>query len=364
MSSKKWSLYFLLFFKFCIWNSSAFAQQQKITLLISLDPQKLCNSIFSCSKKDYISALEDIFLKQFSKSHYEIEIHNFADQRDLWTALHDPQNVAVFWLSHAGAAKNRRGEPSELMTVGQVSDASGFAVSPVFTKIHPNLRFLGVIGCNTTDTLKRFHFPPDLTVYANNKKVDAKRGLKSAIKKSLDTLQKAEIRAGYISECPDKQTGYSIRIQRFFSSNKSIRPAARVLAGENVLGVFPGVQNTGVIGQEQKFFVPQKEGDIKSLPDLRIDVGTNAIFQADKTLMNMLDIGNLNFILTDNAKQDLRIWGPWDLWTAQSGIPIGLFLNIYKTNAIKLGGTLQQFGDLSRFQSEYSEFQCAPMPAY
>jgi hypothetical protein len=355
---------------------SALAAQQKVVLLTSVNT-KGCSSCFGSSYyRTYVPKLEEQFRKQFEKTSYIIEILHDADQFQLWSVLHDPQNVAVFWLSHASWA-GASGDNFGLLSTHRIIDAKGFDVTPVFEKIHPNLRFLAVIGCFSAEIMNQVgrvgidpQHPahsdhPLLRLFTFHDRVDAKKGLAQAIAASKKVLEIPEIRLGYTSQCP-VTLGYRVRATRRFSvsgdpgktpiSLLPERPAARIMMDGQVVNAFPQASwtaDTAYPVQVHEFILPKTE---ELLSDLRMDVGDNAEIQVDKARVSRLDVGQLELSLVASGEPEFK---PWDLWRMTNGRPLGIF-----THGFKPKGELLKTVDLSKYLVRGSEFRCDPMPSY
>jgi hypothetical protein len=271
-------------------EAPGWAAQQKIVLLTSVDTKTIPNLLSKSRAKTYIPKLAYLFQKEFESSKYIIEIVHEADQFDLWKVLHDPTNIAVFWLSHASLSESEvLGE--QILRTHKILDSRGFDITPVFEQIHPNLRFLAVIGCfsskilaslpEITDDLKVID-RPYLRLFTFHNKIEAKKGLRQAIAESKRVLDIPEIRLGFRLPC-EKKKGYRVKVEREFSPDPGIsyRPAGRVMMSTEVLDVFPEF-NPDTIPQNRsqvhEIFVPSLSG---KLPDIRIDVGTNAVIQGN-----------------------------------------------------------------------------------
>ncbi|HEY8270952.1 MAG TPA: hypothetical protein VIG33_08685 [Pseudobdellovibrionaceae bacterium] len=91
------------------------------------------------------------FSAKFS-SDFETRVIYQATQEDLYSALNNPQSVGVFWLSHSNSGIQASG----IGMGGSIVDSKGVDVSRVFTKIHPNIKWIGVIGCKALPIFKGF----------------------------------------------------------------------------------------------------------------------------------------------------------------------------------------------------------------
>ncbi len=343
---------------------------QKVVFLTSLNTKNVSAIFRRNYYQTYVQKLEERFRSEFERTQYVIEIVHDADQFDLWSVLHDPTNVAVFWLSHASLA----GVSDPILRTHKMIDARGFDITPAFEKTHPNLRFLAVIGCFSQDILNslpqisqdpKHPTRPYLRLFTFHDRVDAKKGLKQAILESKKILEIPEIRTGYRSPCP-QTPGYRVRVDRTFALStplrqgkldlSPIRPAGRLMMGQQILDAFPRNDpggDTEIKFQTHEVFVPKITG---SLPSLRIDVGENDSILKQKDLVARLDIGNLNLTLLGNRGADIH---PWGLWQMPSGKAIGIFSRIFKPQPEKIEDL-----DLSAYEVQDSEFRCEPMPSY
>ncbi len=346
------------------WTLNAQADHQKVVLLTSLDTQSIRSLFRKTYFQTYVQNLEELFVRKFTGTQYVIEIVHRADQFHLWSALHDPKNVAIFWLSHASSSGGSTAS-SQLLSNQRILDSQGFDVTPIFNKIHPNLRFLAVIGCFSQSILNQLpHLSQDpkhsdhpyLRLFTFNHKVDARIGLKKAIQESKRVLDIPEIRLGYSSPCP-RVPGYRIRISRGFNPSlvDSRRLAGRVISGSDPIDVFPSPRqnepNPSLV-QVHDVFAPAQGED---LPSFRIDLGENNALYSDKKALSALELGDLEIVLK-NLGQSFSFWNRWQ---TPDGKPIGVFSHKYKLQTAHLKGL-----DLSAMQEQASEFRCEPMPSY
>lgn len=232
----------------CPW-AAAEPTQRKITLLTSIDVSKLKPPSWQFWRKsayqDYEQRLEAQFRKKFTNRGYELEIRHHANQYDLWQALHSPEVIALFWVSHSTSQKGLRlGVQS-----AKIVDFEGVDVKSVFQETGPTLRFLGVIGCHSREAIQNFMISnegnpvyPSLNWIAFDRKVEARRGLAKAIRASLPILETAkETKQTRDKSPPQPPSPYKVRIERFSIEGKPARyPSLRIEDWKGrVLGVFP-----------------------------------------------------------------------------------------------------------------------------
>ena len=212
-------------------------------------------------------SLEKIFNSAFEKTDYNIVVIEKATPSDLRRELLNPDNMAVFWVSHAGLENNIN---SGIVNNGTVIDYYANDVVNLFKEIHPNMRFLGLIGCKAKNTINRFysegHYDDNenLKIHSFEKIVGARSGLKKSIKASaekLGTLKKVQRKVGpknstvkertlpefidsknFIQEfsdtksCGSKKLGHKIIVRRTLNQEST---QALLLVDEKIVGYFP-----------------------------------------------------------------------------------------------------------------------------
>lgn len=97
--------------------------------------------------RNLYSALERKFRRNFPEDNIKVVHH--ARQEDLYAELNDPQNTALFWLSHSSS------HTSNPVVGNLIVDSARANVLPVFQKIHPNMRWVGIIGCKARPLAKK-----------------------------------------------------------------------------------------------------------------------------------------------------------------------------------------------------------------
>ncbi|MDD4974131.1 MAG: hypothetical protein PHY93_07250 [Bacteriovorax sp.] len=111
-------------------------KEKRVTLLISvsgLSQEKFQETADAIAKK---------FYDRFSND-FDTRIIFQAEQVDLFSALNDENNIGVFWVSHSNSGQGAAGTNLD----GRIVDSHGIDISSIFTKIHPNLKWLGIIAC-------------------------------------------------------------------------------------------------------------------------------------------------------------------------------------------------------------------------
>jgi hypothetical protein len=324
-------------------------ERQTVVLLTSLDMSRVHIPWFLFFMRPYYEhypqRLESAFREHFQNRGYNVVVQHDADQAVLWRALHYPGSVAVYWLSHAGDS----GPQAPGLSGGAVIvDRNGYDVTPVFQDVHPNLRFLAVIGCDSQHVLEQqlhsgISENPDLRLISFDHKVDAQDGLKRALEVGDRYLGLPSVRRGYEPECATRQ-GYEVVVTRKLpcdnASEAKTFPAVRLENSGRVLGVFTATR--GCRTQRLKTYLDESMGPVRAF-ELKLveDSGTNAYM-----LPTDLELGELDFSEPWSGAQ-------WRLFADSSGHAIGVTTHVYR------------YTGPDRIDSppdEYEPFECLAMP--
>ena len=160
-----------------------------VTLLTSIVSPK--PAWYQPASWDINTQLAADFRKAFANSGYQVVVKQGASATDLADALRSPENVGVFWLSHAASDSSSH---SALGDDNVVLDQYGVDVQNVFQLVHPNLKWLAVIGCESSPILSHFikegiyKDSPSLTIEDYSTTIDAEQGLIYALNASAKVL--------------------------------------------------------------------------------------------------------------------------------------------------------------------------------
>jgi hypothetical protein len=248
--------------------------------------------------RTYHLKLEDKLREEFADQPYKIKTIHYAKQDDLWDVLHNPENIAVFWVSHSGF------DQSQIIGIADfaaVVDEFGYDLAPIFQKAHANLQFLGVIGCLSEKVLK---VKPNsiAEVVSFDSKIDPVEGLEKAMARAKEVLNPERKVKGL---CEYKKV-FPIAISRKIPLEETeIRhPPVRVMNGKKVLGVFP----VGFPGDVQTLVVSLES--IKNL-NLQISAGSNPGLKIGEIGLGKFEFSTGNVVHT------------WKLFS-KNGVPIGI----------------------------------------
>jgi len=298
-----------------------------VVLLSSLDTPK----IWYHSKKWKIEkTLNKIFYKRFKNSGLNIVIKEKVDQETLRKELLNPNNIAVFWVSHA---KDSQQISSGVSSDAAIVDYYGVDVKNHFKNIHPNMRYVGLVGCNAANLLKEYreqgHYNSnkDLYIHSFDKKVDARIGLRKSIRKSAKKIGKLKKRLlatprviGFSSvfnefnsnrACLETQKGFKVAVTRELTEDA---PAAAVKINNKILHVFASAQ-AGDIQNAEIYVQPNLDNINRN--SFKVTIDTN-LFSG----MKKLYLGDFDFSSSWNGK--------WKIFAKRDGTPLGVTKNLYR----------------------------------
>ena len=133
-----------------------------------------------------LDELVRIFTERMKPLGFETKVITNASALDLSTALQSPTTGALFWVGHASRNINSEG----LSFRGVVVDAGGNDVSRLFRKVHENIRWIGLVGCNAKSIIDEFRSQGS---YRNNPilNIDSPDGLVLASKGLVESTTRA-----------------------------------------------------------------------------------------------------------------------------------------------------------------------------
>ncbi len=302
--------------------------RQKVILLTSVNPNQTMAWCRMTSNR-YMARLNATFRALFAQrtlDRYDLQLVSSADQGDLSQALLDPHTVALFWISHAGRSeealeKSPMTHPTNTLTstltlsrplASGVQPADGFAildirgydVTPIFSKIHPNMRFLAIISC-FSDEIKTLEANlsspsalPQLTLYTFSHEEDALMGLRAAAKIAKSILTLPQVRSGYFPSPMPQEEGLAVVIQR--DSGDKTLPAVRIMCQNHLLAVLPkSASSQAQVGGQQRLTFLLPSSAVKPLWEaLQVTLGKNCFLTSPPWM------GEVTFQLGELAATD------------------------------------------------------------
>jgi hypothetical protein len=134
--------------------------------------------------------IENLYRNSFENSGYKLVVKHAADQLTLQKHLLSDKTLALFWVSHSIGEQSVEG----LSLSSSIQDYYGNDVRDLFQNVNPNVRFIGLVGCESNDIIKRFreqgHYKENqrLEYFGFDKKVHYKKGIQQSIKQSAKLL--------------------------------------------------------------------------------------------------------------------------------------------------------------------------------
>lgn len=275
---------------------------------------------------------------------FRIKVRHHADQAMLWEELRDPENVGVFWLSHSGpAAASQAG----LSTRGMIIDEQANDIGPIFQGVHPDLKFLGVIGCRSRDavqmTLRQaqvFERNPELEVADFDTRVNPLVGLRLALQQSERALNPELLEGFTPTRCQRVERGFGVTITRSLPEaspgNPSyLYPAVRIESQDRVLGVFPAAYR-GMQQQLRIWFdadalsAASPSGVFRALQFKLVSTSGALMPTASQSSW----LGQLSFrsdwTAAPMADEGAPSRSDWNLFSDSSGNPIGVGMHVFR----------------------------------
>lgn len=249
----------------------------------------------------------------FYRQGFKIYIIHRADAQKLYSVLNNPNTHAVFWLSHGGANGQSAGG---MQASAVLLDYNGDNVAKVFQKIHPNIKFVGIMGCNSSIIMQGL-LPKrdDLHFYLPNGKISASRALKVSTRTFRYFFYRNDNRT---IDSPVVSSGYKVLVTRKTGNLSSQYKPIQVFLGNRLLTVIPKMPANS--RRTFEVFIPYQDQYSKS--DLKF------LFATGQSAFDTTDyFGELD-ITFDNER-------PWKLFAKPDGTAFGVNVRIfhYKLNS-------------------------------
>lgn len=275
----------------------------KLVLLTSLDPVKnrpaLRSKAWDINKK-----LEKIFysrLTPYYTTRDKLKIIHFATIEDLTRELGDPENRAVFWVSHSNGSGLDNGFDRNI-----VVDYQGKDLSEGFQNPSSELTYLAFVGCHAKYLVENFlekgfmSNNENLKTYSSVKRVDARKALKRAIGHYIyhsyrDNLSSSDQMCQPVERI---ELTVSRELPKVAPEGHEIT-AIKVMQRDRLLGVFP----KGLPGERQELTIHLAPGERKKDLKLVFDSG----IASEQVVMGEFNIREADYRVF--ATRDGRILG-------------------------------------------------------
>lgn len=236
------------------------------------------------------SKLERIFRQAFDERLVQLRVLHRAQPDQTARVLQSPENVAVIYVSHAGMQYQGAGG---IAASARITDFHFNSITKVFSRIHPNLRYLGLVGC-TTEAIQAFLrerslLPPEssgLEIQGSPGLADAKTAFQAAVQRvAHDVIWRPGIREGFRAPCLPRR-GIPIQIVRRFQGTGTADALMVTNSQDRLVGVFPATDS----GQMQTITVWLDTTDARRATDLKLTFDTGADVMSSRSVLEMGDI--------------------------------------------------------------------------
>jgi hypothetical protein len=290
-------------------------------------------------RKNFTSEVEEIFSDFFEGKGFRVMVRHHASRDDIFRALHAPSVVGLFWVAHS--MPNGWSLTPGVDIKPELVDSEGWDVTDVFRTIHPNLRWLGLVACDSDQIVLRMynenhHFSdaPKLRIAGFSKVIDAKEGLRELLKRSERVLNLPEVRSGYEGEC-SSQWGYPLKITRLTRYEKAY-PAVTVQSAGIPIASFPALPiEEDALGERAQERTPVWIATPEKSLQLDLIVNSGVNYKKDPSV---IDLGRISIEAPWTT-------GQWHVFGSGEK-PLGVYSNIYKYE-----GSLEFSSDPQEFQS-------------
>ena len=306
------------------------------------------------------SMAEEMFRKRFQGTDLEVRVVHRATLSSIRAELLDRDTVAAFYFAHS--AQEQKVALAGAVAEGKIADFRGYDVKDAFQNVHPGLRYLAVIGCQSSGIFERFRSlgvyadRPDLKIRGFEGKILASRTLfhwflehpiLEAIHDGLDQFAEPLDASDLHAACPDREEQRKELCEHQAARRRTIRKSRtnldvargvtplqpvvwvtrRIPHGaleEQVLPVF--VQVNGV---NLTFFEKTEPGSfevrevpVESIQGKRITIESGAGYARKK---NETILGDFQICSQETC---------WRPLSSQQGVPLGVGRNVYVPEAV------------------------------
>lgn len=287
----------------------------KIALLIAIDNPQI--SLFYRSKNWSLSEdLIQYFKKKMGSTPYELVIFKDANQEILHQELTNPDNIALFWLSHSTSFSDFE---TGLGFDDTIIDSEGHNVRDIFQNIHPHLKFLSVLGCKAGPILQKlrdegfYKNNQDLFIFSKDKNIYAKKEIRKSIQAFKEKIH--SFKENTLADFEKK--GIPIKVKRTIPESQEesgTGTSVKILNRGKLLGLFPKAKR----GETQSLIVYLDPENLTTTSDLKIVIDSGIISKDKKILLGIVEI------------ESESLDGEWKPFTDSSGQILGVTQNIYR----------------------------------
>ena len=285
--------------------------------------------------ENYEIDLQNEFRAHFVRLGYRIKVKHGASQNDLYRELRVSENIAVFWLSHAGM---RLAAQPGLDHSGIIVDQKLRDVSTVFQAVHPDMKYLAVIGCHSNEALdavlrnhRVFEQNPTLHVESFNATIEGLEGLRQSMNRSNAILNPHAIRGFVPHRCERLGHAITVEVTRHLPAGVPgtadyLYPAVRIELRNRLVTVLSPAFRGMITTQRFEIEVPEEliaaNGDLRAA-ELKLVASTGSLnpSSAERFLM-----GSLAFRLVSSSETTPQ----WTVFADHQGRPLGAGSLVYR----------------------------------
>jgi len=306
----------------------------RIAVLISVSNPET-TPIFRSKDWSLSKDLKNYFEKKMGETEFDVVYFENATQERLHAELINPDNFALFWISHSTSFEAHE---EGLGFEDTIVDVEGKNVRDIFQKIHPNLKYLSVLGCKAGPILTKIKEAgflennSELIIYAKDSLIRAKKEIKHSIKDFKEKIQSINLSTPLCKNI----NGIPIEIHRTVSNDinqESVATSVKVMNQGVFLGLFP----KAIRGEKQTITVFVSPEKIKSVSHLKLVFDSGLNKSTTKPLLGTFEIQSRHF----NG-----VWGPFK---TPKGEVLGLSRHIYRYS-----GSIENLFPLE----SYNPFDC------
>lgn len=298
----------------CLSAGSFAGQKTKIAFLTSIDPSD-GKRFYHSQTYNNNEKFEKEFRSQFRNGDYEIIVKHFASIEDIWNVLHDETISGVYFLSHSGGSVSS--SSGAMKAPALIADYEGNDLKNAFQRVHANLRYLAVVGCESESIIEEFKKnktyanAPQLVIKTFPEKIRPMKGLRDAVSAGISALATT---SQVVTVRPDLPRNFLVREIPRDVDEGTVR-ATLVLMQNKVIGFFP----KGKPGEIQRIGIDET---LKHRTSIVHDSGLSSSHKKQEIALGELKLEDLGDDCEINAERN------------KNGEILGIGKHFYRLNCL------------------------------
>lgn len=288
-------LLLIILLSFQAFAYSAIPETKNVVLLTSVKHKKI----------DIEFKLERIFRNKLANFPFNLKVIHAAGIEKLRFELTNPQNDAVFWVSHG--AFNKVNESTGITQKPLLLTYDYKNVAPLFAQINSNIQYLGVIGCNTRNIINYYRDTEEntnLSSFISKGKTIAQLGLKKALRKFKRAWRNARLKESQIIA----EDFVTIQVTR--TALDTDLPALIIENASGYLDIAPAQKANS--SRVHEIRIPTNQLDLTQNLNLSFKTGLSPFVLEDAAAFGHIE---LNLKASSNSS--------WSLFSKPNGEPFG-----------------------------------------